>query len=219
MHTENVVNVSPMNGVHDLGGMDGFGPVEVEAHEPVFHAAWERLVFGFVVARAAQRIGNVHAFRHAIERMDPAHYLRSSYYEHWLTALATALVEQGVATSAELETRAGGGFGLSRPARAGAVSAASGGASPRFEVGAEVRVRNLHPLGHTRCPRYVRGRRGVVARIDGRHPLPDVAAHSDEQCKQHVYCVRFAARELWGDDAPAADAVHVDLWEDYLETA
>jgi nitrile hydratase subunit beta len=207
-----------MNGVHDLGGMDGFGPVEVEANEPVFHHPWEGVAFGLAVAMSAQQLTNVHAFRHAIERMDPAHYLGSPYYEHWLTAVATLLVESGVLTPAELDARAGAAVPLSPPVRAGlVVASAPSAASPRFAVGSPVVVRNLHPFGHTRCPRYVRGKRGVVTRVDGRFPLPEVAAHTRERCGQYAYNVRFDGRELWGDPADRAAAVHVDLWESYLE--
>jgi nitrile hydratase beta subunit len=207
-----------MNGVHDLGGMDGFGPVDAEANEPVFHHAWERTVFGLVAATSAQRLRNVHTFRHAIERMDPGHYLSSSYYEHWLTATATLLVEMGVVTLAELEARVGGRVPLSQPVRSGPTALpAPSAAAPRFAVGGTVVVRNVHPLGHTRCPRYVRGKRGVVVRVDGRSPLPDVAAHASDRCDQYAYNVRFDGRELWGDAADSAAAVQVDLWESYLE--
>ena len=207
-----------MNGVHDLGGMDGFGPVEVEANEPVFHQPWERVVFGLVVAMSAQRLSNTHTFRHAIERMDPAHYRGSPYYEHWLTALATLLVEKGVVTRAELEGKAGGQVPLSQPLRSvPAVGSTASAAAPRFAVGSAVVVRNLHPHGHTRCPRYVRGKRGVVTRVDGAFPLPDVAAHAGERCEQYTYNVRFGGHELWGDMADTATAVYVDLWESYLE--
>ena len=204
-----------MNGIHDLGGMDGFGPVEVERDEPVFHAGWERTVFGLSVARALARLGNTHEFRHAIERMEPLHYLGSSYYEHWLTALATLFVERGVLTREELEQRAGGTFPLSRPATGG-----PGAAVPAacFAVGDVVRVRNVHPEGHTRCPRYVRGRRGVVTRVDPSFPVPDVAAHAVAASEEPTYGVRFSARELWGDQAGARESVHVDLWHRYLET-
>ena len=208
-----------MNSVHDLGGMDGFGPVDVEANEPVFHYPWERLVFGLVSAMSAQRLTNTHAFRHAIERMDPAHYLGSPYYEHWLTGLATLLVEKGVATHADLEAKAGGRVPLSQPVRPGPIVASvPSAAAPRFSVGSIVVVRNAHPLGHTRCPRYVRGKRGVVARVDGLFPLPDVAAHTSERCEQYAYNVRFDGRELWGNTADSATVVSVDLWESYLET-
>lgn len=205
-----------MNGVHDLGGMDGFGPVEVEADEPVFHAAWERLVFGLVAGRSA--LGNVHGFRHAIERMEPTHYLTSPYYEHWLTGLATLLVENGVVTPAELEGKAGGPVPLSQPLRVGPVEpSTASAATPRFAVGDAVAARNLNPLGHTRCPRYVRGKRGHVTRVDGRFALPDATAHDGERCKQYTYNVRFDAHELWGDAADSAAPVYVDLWESYLE--
>lgn len=207
-----------MDGVHDLGGMDGFGPVDVEANEPVFHHPWERVVFGLVAARRAQGLANVHAFRHAIERMEPVHYLSSPYYEHWLTALATLLVETGILTRDQLEARAGGRVPLSQPARRGALMlSTASAATPRFAIGSRVVVRNLHPLGHTRCPRYIRGKRGVVVRVDGLFPLADVGAHSSQPCDQYAYNVRFEARALWGDGADGAAAVHVDLWESYLE--
>ena len=206
-----------MNGIHDLGGMDGLGPVEVEADEPVFHAPWERVVFGSVVGR--QGGGNVHAFRHAIERMDPAHYLTSPYYEHWLTGLATLMIERGVITAAELEARAGGRFPLSRPIPPLPSPTPPASAAPRFAIGSAVRVVNEHPLGHTRCPRYVRGKRGVVVRHDGAFAVPDVAAHADLTGEEPVYGLRFAARELWGDAAGVRETVHVDLWERWLEPA
>ncbi len=208
-----------MNGVHDLGGTDGFGPVEVAANEPVFHREWERVVFGLVAAMSAQRFSNAHTFRHAIERMEPTHYLGSSYYEHWLTALTTLMVEKGLVSHADLEARAAGQVPVSQPLRHGAVvSSAPSAATPRFTIGSAVVVRNLHPLGHTRCPRYVRGKRGVVTRVDGRFPLPDIA-HGGERCEQYTYNVRFESHEMWGDTADQAAAVYVDLWESYLEAS
>lgn len=208
-----------MNGIHDMGGVDGFGRVAVEANEPVFHHPWERAVFGISTAVLGRRIANGHAFRHAIERMDPAHYLASSYYEHWLTGVATLLVERGVVSTAALESRAGGAFPLGGPVRATDVPEVAPRSAARFAIGTAVRVRNLHPPGHTRCPRYVRGRRGVVVRLDGIYPLPDVAAHADRPCDDHAYSVRFAARELWGPTAGVTEAIHVDLWEHWLEPA
>ena len=209
-----------MNGIHDVGGMDGFGPVEVERDEPLFHHGWEGRVFGVATAAFAHRIFTVHAFRFAIERMHPEHYLSSSSYEHWLTALATLLVERAVISGAELERRAGGTVPLSRPAPALAVpEPESRAGAPRFDVGAAVRVVNAHPLGHTRCPRYVRGKRGVVVRVDRAFPLPDVAAHVERSCDGWTYGVRFEAREVWGPDAGANEAIHVDLWEHWLRPA
>jgi nitrile hydratase len=209
-----------VNGVHDLGGMDGFGPVEREPDEPVFHQPWERTTFGVASAVFARRLYRTDVFRYAIERMDPAHYLGSSYYEHWLTAVATLLVERGVIDRAELERRAGGCVPLSRPApplRLPTPDAAAAG--PRFVVGSAVRVGTAHPAGHTRCPRYVRGKLGVVIRHDGPFALPDVKAHADHAADDHAYGVRFEARELWGPDAAPNQTVHVDLWEHWLEPA
>jgi nitrile hydratase subunit beta len=206
-----------MNGIHDLGGMDGLGPVEVEANEPVFHAQWERVVLRSVLG--GHLGGNLHAFRHSIERMDPAHYLTSPYYEHWLTGLATLMVERGVITAGELEARAGGRFPLSRPIPPLPPPTPPASAAPRFAIGSAVRVVNEHPLGHTRCPRYVRGKRGVVVRHDGAFTVPDVAAHFALAGEEPVYRVRFAARELWGVAAGARESVHVDLWERWLEPA
>lgn len=211
-----------MDGVHDLGGKDGFGPVVAEAGEPVFHAPWEGKVFALAAVVTSQKLANIHAFRHAIERMDPLHYLGSSYYEHWLTGMATLLVERGIVTPDELTTRAGGSFPLSRPARAEAVAAAAaatpddGGAPPRFAVGAAVLVREVHPFGHTRCPDYVRGKRGTIVRVDGAFALPDVAAHSTVRRREPSYNVRFTAEALWGVGAHG-ESVAVDLWESYLD--
>jgi hypothetical protein len=203
-----------VDGIHDLGGMQGFGAVEVEHEEPVFHAEWERRVFGMTAMADLQGItGNTSAFRHAIERMDPAHYLTSSYYEHWLTGLSTLLAEKDV-----LDRQALSGFPLARP-DSGVHPLEPDGGSPRFAVGDRVRVRDVHTGGHTRCPRYIRGREGVVERVDGTFALPDAEAHVDDPPAEPTYCVRFEARELWGEDAEPGVGVSVDLWESYLEPA
>jgi len=207
-----------VDGVHDLGGVEGFGPVVVERDEPWFHHEWERCVMraNFATLIALRPPGG--AWRHAIERMDPAHYLGSSYYEHWLTGMASVLVEAGVVTIADLEARAGGGFPLSRPDR-GVVPPGSEASrtTPSFEVGASVRVREWHPSGHTRAPRYVQGKRGVIARCDGAFELPDLAAHGGGTVLDPTYSVRFTSRELWGEGGAAGEVVYVDLWERYLE--
>jgi nitrile hydratase len=157
--------------------------------------------------------------RHAIERMDPVHYLGSSYYEHWLTAISTMLVEAGLVTVEDLEARAGGGFPLSRADRgvAPAPGSEGGRTTPRFPVGAAVRVREWHPLGHTRAPRYVQGKRGVIARYDGVFQVPDFAAHGGGTVLDPTYSVRFTSRELWGEGGAAGEVVYADLWERYLE--
>lgn len=201
---------------HDLGGREGFGTPHVEPDEPVFHAAWERTARALVyAAMGAHPNPTTSAFRHAIERMDPEHYLASSYYEHWLTAAASIAVESGAATRDELEARAGGPFPLARPAEPPEVE---GSGEQRFAVGDRVRVVAAAHAGHSRCPGYVRGRTGTVVRVDGRFSLPDVEAHSTRRVVEGTYGVRFSARHLW-DDADDHVAVHVDLWDSYLEPA
>jgi nitrile hydratase subunit beta len=209
-----------VDGVHDLGGREGFGAVEVEPDEPVFHERWEGRVFGSLGAMLSAIGGGTPAFRHAIERMDPGHYLTSSYYEHWLTAGATLLVEGGAVTRDELD-EAAGGFPLSRPplvdeARAGPL-ALRGCDRPRFGVGARVVVRDEVFSGHTRCPAYVRGRRGEVVRVGPAAPIPEVEAHLRERPTEHTYVVRFAASELWPGGAEPGHSVAVDLYEHHLE--
>jgi nitrile hydratase beta subunit len=208
-----------MDGVHDLGGEAGFGAVVVEAEEPVFHAAWEGRVFGMAGAVLSAGGFNTPTFRHAIERMDPVHYLSSSYYEHWLTALATLAVEGGLVDRRGLVSRAGT-FPLSAPVAVQPVPAALAaepGEEPRFQVGDAVRVRNLHPAGHTRCPGYVRDRVGRVVRVDADSPVPELEAHAGRRVVESAYCVGFTAAELWGEDGDGT-VVHVDLYERYLET-
>ena len=207
-----------MDGIHDLGGMQGFGPVETEPDEPVFHHEWEGRMFG--VAGGALGAGgfNTPMFRHSIERMDPGHYLTSGYYEHWLTGVATLLVEGGFLTRDELEARAGP-FPLSRPATVTAADVDGGPpvSVPRFDVGDGVRVRDDGFVGHTRCPRYVRGRRGRVVAVEAAAPSPELEAHAAEKVDEAIYAVRFESTELWGDEASEHSCVHVDLYEHYLE--
>jgi nitrile hydratase len=209
-----------MDGIHDLGGMNGFGPVEVEREEPVFHEPWEARAFALnFLGIGVLKAYNVHEYRHAVERMDPAHYLAASYYERWFTAVATLLIEKGVVSREELETRAGGRFPLSRaPASVGARDVAPS-ERPRFAVGDVVAVRNIHPRGHTRVPRYVRGKRGVVLRVAPRFVFPDLAGHGMRAHREHTYHVEFAATDLWSDAAAGQESVIVDLWESYLEGA
>jgi nitrile hydratase len=200
--------------------MQGFGPVKVAPDEPVFHRPWEARTFALTGGALGAGGFNTPMFRHAIERMDPGHYLTSSYYEHWLTAVATLLVEAEMISRNELDARVGA-FPLSRPseADAGDVADAAPRERPRFAVGDAVRVRDLHFSGHTRCPRYVRGRRGVVVRLDPAAPIPELEAHRRERVLDPTYGVRFEAGELWSDAAGANAAVHVDLYEQYLEPA
>ena len=216
-----------MNTIHDMGGMDGFGRVEPEESEPVFHHRWEGRVFA--LTRVVKRWGRGRTwpgFRFVLERIPPAQYLQMSYYERWFHMMASRLISAGLVTRAELES----GQSDPRTARPRLLSARAGwlgfglldhDTPARFSEGDRVRCRNLHPTGHTRQPRYVRGRVGTIVEDFGVYALQDTDAAGDQPCDrpQHVYSVRFEARELWGARAAAGDAVYVDLWEEYLEPA
>jgi nitrile hydratase len=204
-----------VDGVHDLGGLDGFGRVDHTSSEPLFHEGWERRVFRVVVGTLDVFGGS--RFRHSIERMEPAHYLSSPYYEHWLTGVATLAVEAGVTTADELEQRAGGRFPLSAPDRGVLPDDLTPRTGPRYAVGDEVRVREWHPPGHTRAPRYVQGKHGTIGRFDGAHNIDDISAHHDGTVADPLYSVRFTSRELWGEAGTDGVVVHVDLFERYLQ--
>ena len=222
-----------MNGVHDLGGMQDWGAVEREDDEPVFHAPWEAVVVAMMRAAGARGFYNIDEFRHSIERMEPVHYLSAAYYEKWLDGITRLLIEKGVVSKDEMEARTAF-FG----ARPDAPAAALGGpppkrapfdpgwvqgvvretgARPRFAPGDAVTTRVIHPRGHTRLPRYARGKRGTIHRVHGIHVFPDTNAHGEGEAPQPLYSVRFEARELWGDTAEPNQWVHLDLWESYLE--
>jgi nitrile hydratase subunit beta len=220
-----------MNGVHDMGGMHGMGPIEREPHEPVFHAWWEGRVFALVRSlRARGGAWNLDAFRHEIELLPAAEYLRMSYYERWLAWLIRKLETSGQATQSEISTgRPLPGAPRSIPYVSAATVATlvltpgcarrTQGAGARFKAGQQVRARNMHPSGHTRLPRYVRGRIGTVMRDRGVFLFPDSRAHNLGEQPQHLYSVRFCARELFGEQASARDAVFLDMWDDYLDRA
>ena len=194
-----------MNGVHDMGGMDGFGRVIREENEPLFHHDWERRMIGIGVL-AGYRV-NADEFRHAIERIAPADYFVLSYYERWLRAAEGLYAQKGISGS-EPEPVAVAKVAAARPRRR---------ARARFAAGDRVRARIMNPPGHTRLPRYVRGRRGRVIRDLGENVFPDTNAHHAGENRQHVYTVQFSARELFGVDRNPHDTVRLDLWEDYLE--
>ena len=220
-----------MNGVHDMGGMHGMGPIKHEKNEPVFHEPWEGRVYAMTrVVRAAGGRQNLDNSRHQLELMPPDEYLRMSYYERWFTRLVDQLLKNGVITTAELES---GHAAENSPKTTPPVSAQTvpamvtrrnsarrnAPAMPRFKVGQRVRARNINPTGHTRLPRYARGKSGTVVRDHGVFLFPDTNAAFAGEKPQHVYSVRFTARELWGTDASPRDTVYLDLWDDYLERA
>ncbi len=214
-----------MNGVHDMGGMDGFGAVPIESDEPVFREPWEGRTFGLMIATGAAglRSGSI---RPGIEAIDPATYLGSSYFERWARSVESGLVDAGTLTTAEIDARAD----APRPPRehaddtnpaeatrltralAGRPRESSGDDVPaRFAVGDTVTVKPAAPAGHHRCPRYVRGATGTVTRLPGGWPH----ASSDEP-PEATYTVRFAMADLWGDDAEPG-WLYIDLWERYLQ--
>ena len=205
-----------MNGAHDMGGMHGLGPIAPEADEPVFHEAWEARVLAMTVASFGWRRWTADKWRHQHEKIPGADYLRMSYYEKWATSLAELLVGAGIVTRAEVAP-AWPGVGASPTTPS--IPAGEAATAPSFAVGDKVRTRNINPTGHTRLPRYARDRVGVVTRLHGAHVLPDATAHGLGERRQPLYQVRFEAAELWGPEAPGCDAVHLDLWEDYLDRA
>ena len=217
-----------MNGVHDMGGMQGMGPINYEKDEPVFHERWEGRIYALNRAMRAWSRWNLDVDRHALEVMPPADYLRMSYYERWIGRLAEQVVKFGLVTRAEMESgTAAVGSPKSSPALTASMtqrflsrsipSAQDPTVRPRFKVGQRVRARLMNPAGHTRLPRYARGRTGTIVRDHGVYIFPDTSAHFLGDKRQHVYSVRFAARELWGPSASPRDYVHIDMWDDYLE--
>ncbi|MEQ8691012.1 MAG: nitrile hydratase subunit beta [Pseudomonadales bacterium] len=225
-----------MDGIHDLGGKQGFGPVEIDDLPVGFHERWHAAVFTMVSAAFASGAAkNTDHFRHAVERIDPISYLTHGYYGRWLGGIENMLVEGGVISQAELDQHA-----RSLGARASARVAArpslaqanppettaardtsarrSLSSTPRFDVGHVVFTRNQPSRGHTRLPAYARGAGGVIAGYQGAWVLPDASAHGEEQV-EHLYSVRFAAQTLFGDDANEMDEIHLDLFESYLQAS
>lgn len=218
-----------MNGVHDMGGMQDMGPVSPEKDEPVFHEAWEGRVYALNRAAAACGKWNLDASRYEIELLPPADYLRMSYYERWYARLVELLIKRQMVERLEIDSgKPAPDSSKSTPALTPAhitvmapanPERAKAEATPRFTVGQHVRARNINPVHHTRLPRYVRGRQGVVSRDHGIFIFADTNAHFAGENPQHLYSVSFAARELWGAEASSRDSVHLDLWDDYLEPA
>ena len=218
-----------MDGVHDMGGMDGFGKVEHELNEPVFHAPWEGRVLAMQSAMRYAGAWQVDMLRFAQERLPPPVYLTASYYQRWALATEKNVVERGFAGADELEAghalRAG--KALKRKLTADVVKQGMRRGSffrqpqapARFKLGDRVRTKNIHPLTHTRLPRYARGRFGVVELVHGCHAFPDAVAIDKGDDPQWLYTVVFDGRELWGADADPTVKVSIDAFEPYLDPA
>jgi nitrile hydratase beta subunit len=217
-----------MNGVHDMGGMDGFGKVEPECDEPVFHAEWEARVLALNRAMAATGAFNIDAARYAREMLPPHVYLASSYYWKWFLGLEAMLLERAMIDAEELAR--GHALHPAQPPRSGKLAPGDVGrvlrrgsfarqpsAPPRFEAGQRVRARNLHPKTHTRLPRYARGHIGTIERLQGCHVFPDATVLGRGEEPQWLYTLVFAAQELWGADADPSHAVSIEAFEPYLE--
>ena len=196
----------------------------------MFHAPWEGRIYALNRALRAWRKWSLDTDRHALELMPPDDYLRMSYYERWVYRLEAQLVQYGLVSKEEIESgqatpsspKSTPALGLATSDRwltRGIASSVDPKVRPSFKARQRVRARNINPTGHTRLPRYARGKIGVIVRDHGVYLFPDTNAHFQGEKRQHVYSVRFAARELWGESASPLDSVHLDLWDDYLERA
>jgi nitrile hydratase subunit beta len=217
-----------MNGVHDMGGMHGFGPVEPEPDEPVFHAPWEGRALAMNRAMGSLGLWNIDIGRFSRESLPPDVYLGSSYYRKWTLGLEDLVVQFGLVGADELAA----GHALHPAAPACRLTAAEApkllsrgsferpaAAPARFAVGDRVRMKNMHPTGHTRLPRYVRGHAGVVECIRGCHVFPDAVVAGRGEEPHWLYTAVFDGRELWGEAGDPALTVSVEAWEPYLDPA
>jgi nitrile hydratase len=206
-----------MNGPQDMGGMMGFGAIAPETDEPIFHDEWERRAFGVTLAMGALRQWSIDESRFARESLPPPQYWSSTYYEIWIAGLEKLMKERGLLDRAPEQFRK-----LTKDRVAAAL--ARGGPCDRpatgpakFKPGDKIRAKNMHPTGHTRLPRYVRGHAGEIVHVHGAHVFPDSNARGLGEDPQWLYAVSFSARELWGHNT--TDTVTLDLWEPYLESA
>lgn len=219
-----------MNGVHDLGGMHGMGPITAERNEPVFHTTWEGRAYGLTRAMGGWRLWNLDASRFQRELIAPRGYFSMSYYERWIAGLVELMITHNLVTRGEIDSgRPDPGAPVRTPAftsdkvapfiAQGVPARRDVPATANFRVGQRVRARSINPVTHTRLPRYARGRTGTVDRDHGIFVFPDTNALFQGEKPQHVYSVRFDARELWGGQAGRRDSVYLDLWDEYLESA
>lgn len=202
-----------MDGLHDLGGTDGYGAVHAEKDEPVFHHPWEGRVWAMNAAMSARGVWNIDVGRFAIETLPPRTYVTSSYYELWLGKLERLLADHRDTLTTGSTIRADD---IERLLARGSYTRAPS-APAVFGQGDRVRARNIHPRLHTRLPRYVRGHVGVVTAVHEPNVFPDSVVRGEGEQPQWLYTVVFDGRELWGDDAEPGTSVSVDAFEPYLE--
>jgi nitrile hydratase subunit beta len=221
-----------MNGAHDLGGMMGFGSVEPEPNEPVFHAEWEKRVLGIGIACDVLGEWNIDLIRQDRESFHPTQYLSWNYYETRIRAHMKMLARHGLVMPEEVA--AGRALRPARPTKQAPLKSfdtarllATGtpyyrplDRAPRFAIGTKVCTRNINPAGHTRLPRYARAKFGIVEHCRGSFVFPDTNAQGKgEEDPQWIYSVVFTGTELWGDGADPTLTVAIDCWEPYLEPA
>jgi nitrile hydratase subunit beta len=219
-----------MNGAQDLGGMMGFGPIAPEPNEPVFHSPWEERALAVTLAVGACGFWSIDEARHARETLPPAQYLAKTYYDIWISGLEKLVVAHRLVTAEELVS----GLAASPPRAAphkltvDRVAAALSAGTPcerpatapaSYRIGEKVRAREMNPKGHTRLPRYTRGKTGFIETLRGVHVFPDASAHGQGESPQWLYSVRFTARELWGAEGDPSSSVTIDAFEPYLERA
>jgi nitrile hydratase len=223
-----------MNGVHDMGGMQCFGPVRLEENEPLFHAPWEKRAMALTLAMGATGQWNIDLSRAVRESLPPAVYLTGGYYETWIRALEILMLQRELVAPGECESGlcTTAGKPVPRILHAGEVAEVLAKGAPserpatvpaRFRQGERVVARNLHPQGHTRLPRYVRGHPGTVQKVHGAHLFADTRAQRllppFDDTAHWLYTVVFDAQDLWGPDADPTVQVSVEAWEPYLEAA
>jgi nitrile hydratase len=218
-----------MDGIHDMGGMDGFGKVEVEKDEPVFHAPWEGRVMAMQRSMGYAGAWHIDHSRYAQERLPPATYLTASYYQRWALAMEKNVIERGFATAEELKAGHATTPGRTLPRKMTPEVVAAGLSRSSFyrqqqgpalfKPGDRVRTKNIHPATHTRLPRYARGKIGVVERCHGCHMYPDSVAADKGDNPQWLYTVVFSGQELWGPDTDPTLKISIEAFEPYLERA
>jgi nitrile hydratase len=226
-----------VNGVHDLGGLEGLGPINPTPEEPVWHSEWEKSAFSMFLPFVFTGL-TLDQFRHGIEKLHPVEYLAGRYYEHWIHTVEQNFIDKGIISHEELEERTrkylenpdapmpqgpaeDPGDTFIQIYKTGASTLREdAGKEAQFAAGDRVRVKNVNPSGHTRCARYLRGKEGVVTEVYGAFVFPDTNAHEQGENPERVYNVEFESGHVWGTGTNGENhKIRFDLWEPYLERA